>query len=460
MSRELFYDLYRKLSAAQRDATTASQSIDALAALCRERMQSAAPPTDWRADADDCLHVLADSSTLWAVALARWLIGDDVKLAKALLHKANVHHLQQSAAELYDLSAIEEADAILVGCRLCALNATPAISIGWTLSLALSYPAQRNVLLRLLEPLSAPEHHDTCNDELDRTIADASHAAASEKPQASDDSNGSPPGARIEITGGHVIAAGHTILHDLDLTVSRGEHIAIVGRSGAGKSTLLGLLLGWHRLSAGFMTVDGKPLLAAELDQLRRRIAWVDPAIQLWNQSFVDNLTYACEFDELHKVGSIVDAAGLRSVIAKLPQGLQTLLGEGGALLSGGEGQRVRLARTLMQSDVRLALLDEPFRGMDRGQRALLLNEVRAWWAGVTLLCVTHDVSETLGFDRVLVVEDGRILEDGLPKELAARPTRYRQLLEAESEVRETLWQGAQWRRLRLIDGRIESAVQ
>jgi ABC-type bacteriocin/lantibiotic exporter with double-glycine peptidase domain len=373
------------------------------------------------------------AQTLACTALAGWLLVD---------------HFQRTGG-------VSGADLLLVYWVL----KMPAIGRAIT-SLALSYPAQRNVLLRLLEPLSAPEHHDTRNDELDRTIADASHADTREKPQASDDSNGSPPGAGIEITGGHVIAAGHTILHDLDLTVSRGEHIAIVGRSGAGKSTLLGLLLGWHRLSAGFMTVDGKPLLAAELDQLRRRIAWVDPAIQLWNQSFVDNLTYACEFDELHKVGSIVDAAGLRSVIAKLPQGLQTLLGEGGALLSGGEGQRVRLARALMQSDVRLALLDEPFRGMDRGQRALLLNEVRAWWAGVTLLCVTHDVSETLGFDRVLVVEDGRILEDGLPKELAARPTRYRQLLEAESEVRETLWQGAQWRRLRLIEGRIESAVQ
>lgn len=145
MSREPFYDLYRKLSAAQRDTTTASQSINAFAALCREKMQSAAAPTDWRADADDCLHALAGSSVLLAVALAKWLVGDDIELAKALLHKANVQHLQQSAAELYDLSAIEEATAILVGCRLCALNATPAISLGWTLSLSLSYPDSPNV---------------------------------------------------------------------------------------------------------------------------------------------------------------------------------------------------------------------------------------------------------------------------------------------------------------------------
>lgn len=114
-----------------------------------------------------------------------------------------------------------------------------------------------------------------------------------------------------------------------------------------------------------------------------------------------------------------------------------------------------------MQSDVRLALLDEPFRGMDRGQRALLLNEVRAWWAGVTLLCVTHDVSKrTAGFDRVLVVEDGRILEDRLPKELAARPTRYRTTPRSGKRSPGDHVARRAMATLRLIEGRIESAVQ
>lgn len=373
--------------------------------------------------------------TLACTALAGWLLVD---------------HFQR-------IGGVSGADLLLVYWVL----KMPAIGRSIT-SLALSYPAQRNVLLRLLEPLSAPENQDAARAGPDDAVVHL-HPAADPRhgtQEAPEESQGCRRSARIEIRGGHVVAAGHTILSDVDLQVAPGEHVAIVGRSGAGKSTLLGLLLGWHRLSAGSMTVDGKALVASELESLRRQTAWVDPAVQLWNQSFVDNLTYACEFDELHKVGSIVSASGLRSVLAKLPHGLQTLLGEGGALLSGGEGQRVRLARALMQPDVRLALLDEPFRGMDRGQRALLLEEVRTWWRGVTMLCITHDVGETLGFDRVLIVEDGRIAEAGIPKALAARPTRYRQLLDAENEVRENLWQGAQWRHLRLIDGRIENVMR
>jgi ABC-type transport system involved in cytochrome bd biosynthesis fused ATPase/permease subunit len=142
-------------------------------------------------------------------------------------------------------------------------------------------------------------------------------------------------------------------------------------------------------------------------------------------------------------------------VLERLPQGLQTLLGEGGAMLSGGEGQRLRLGRALLATDTRLALLDEPFRGLDRPQRRRLLAEARQWWRGVTLLCVTHDVGDTVGFDRVLVVENGRIVEDGSPRTLGVRSSRYRALLDAERQVEQTLWRGPQWRRIAVQDGRV-----
>lgn len=312
-------------------------------------------------------------------------------------------------------------------------------AIGGTISsLAHCYPGQRNALLRLLEPLSAPEE------------------AAAQTVQHEPAKARSCGGAAIAIQHGRVVAAGHTILQDIDLTVDPGEHVAIVGKSGAGKSTLLGLLLGWHRLADGALQVDGRPFTGAELETLRRHTAWVDPGIQVWNRSFMENLGYATEDDGLARVGDIVDAANLRGVLQKLPQGLQTHLGEGGALLSGGEGQRVRLARALLQTNVRLALLDEPFCGMDRGQRSALLADARQWWKDVTLLCVTHDVSETLGFGRVLVIEDGRIIEDGVPAELAASPSRYRELLDTETLVREHLWRDKQWRRLQMRGGRLD----
>jgi ABC-type bacteriocin/lantibiotic exporter with double-glycine peptidase domain len=299
------------------------------------------------------------------------------------------------------------------------------------------YPAQRNVLSRLLEPLAAPEEAEAAPP-VERGPAEG--------------------GVALELRGGSVLAAGQTILRSVDLAVAPGEHVAIVGTSGAGKSSLLGVLLGWHRLASGQLLIDGRRADARDIEGLRRHTAWVDPAIQIWNRSLLDNLAYASDEEAALGIGDVIAAARLRGVAQKLPQGLQTLLGEGGGLLSGGEGQRVRLARALLAPATRLALLDEPFRGMDRTQRRALLAEARSWWSSVTLLCVTHDVGETLAFDRVLVVEDGRILEDGAPVNLAARESRYRDLLEAEAAVGESIWKGDFWRRLTLADGRLRAS--
>src|SRR5581483_4426636 len=121
---------------------------------------------------------------------------------------------------------------------------------------------------------------------------------------------------------------------------------------------------------------------------------------------------------EASAANQVVDAALLRGVLESLPHGLETKLGEGGALVSGGEGQRVRLGRAMLRRGVQLVILDEPFRGLDREKRRELLARAREFWRGCTLVCITHDLSETQEFDRVLVVEGGRIAEDGTPEDL------------------------------------------
>lgn len=318
----------------------------------------------------------------------------------------------------------------------------PAIGQRLT-TLAHQYPAQRNILLRLLEPLSTPEELETVNPDENIT----------------EDHAGSDRGVSIAIEAGNVIVAGHSILQCINLTIAPGEHVAIVGPSGAGKSTVVGLLLGWHRLASGQLRVDGRRLNGANQQALRQQTAWVDPAVQIWNSSFLDNLTFSAGDSGFDNIADAIDASALRGVLQKLPSGLQTYLGEGGALLSGGEGQRVRLGRALLQTNVRLALLDEPFRGMDRAQRHQLLNDARKWWEKATLLCVTHDVEETLSFKRVLVVEDGRIIEDDEPQKLAARDSRYRDLLNAEKLVRQELWKGNEWRRIHIQNGYVKSTM-
>ena len=304
-------------------------------------------------------------------------------------------------------------------------------------------PAQRNVLLRLLEPLRAP---------------DEARAGKHPAPAAAD----APPTAKavsLTLENASVLAGGHTVLEGLSLHIPAGQHVAIVGASGAGKSSLVGLLLGWHTLSEGRLLVNQQQLRSTMRASLRNATAWVDPGVQLWNRPLLDNLVYASDDDGLGRLAPVIEATGLREVMRTLPQGLRTPLGEGGARLSGGQAQRVRLARAFLQQNVRLAVLDEPFRGLDRGQRAALLEQARRWWKPCTLLCVTHDVGETQQFDRVLVLDGGRIVEDGTPAELLARGGAYSALLQAEDQVRRQMWAGAEWRHLRMDAGQLSGPL-
>jgi ATP-binding cassette subfamily B protein len=311
-------------------------------------------------------------------------------------------------------------------------------ALGQDLAIAArQYPEVRNLTLRLLEPLGAPE-------DVDRAVPPGKRE---------------PTGARgveIALDRVDVRVAGRDVLRGVDLRLAPGEHLAIVGPSGAGKSTLVGLLLGWHRPAAGRVLVDGEPLDAAGLSALRERTAWVDPAVQIWNRSLLDNLRYGCAETDGPAIGRVLETAEMRGLVERLPDGLQTPLGEGGALVSGGEGQRVRLGRSLLRRDVRLVLLDEPFRGLDREQRGRLLAAARSWWKDSTLVCVTHDVGDAAAFGRVVVLDGGHVVEDGAAADLVPRAgSRLAALLDAERALRDGLWGDGTWRRLRLDEGRI-----
>jgi ATP-binding cassette subfamily B protein len=296
------------------------------------------------------------------------------------------------------------------------------------------YPQLRNTTERLLEPLGALE--DTAGEAEGERAASAGGDAA-----------------EIQFVDVAVRAAGKTILEGVNLTIDAGSHVAIVGSSGAGKSSLCGLLLGWHRAASGEVKVDGAPLRGERIERLREKTAWVDPAIQLWNRSLLENIEYG-NSDPATRLAHVLDSADVVRLLERLPDGLQTRLGDGGALVSGGEGQRVRLARAMMRERSRLVVLDEPFRGLDREKRRELLARARRAWSKATLLCVTHDVGETLEFPRVLVIDEGRVVEDGDPRALAAdASSRYRALLDSERVVRRDLWRGKPWRRLELRAG-------
>ena len=254
----------------------------------------------------------------------------------------------------------------------------------------------------------------------------------------------------IRLDGVTVTVGGHVVLEDVDLDLPAGTHAAIIGPSGAGKSSLISLLLGLHTAAAGEVRVDGAPL---DIEALRRDCVWLDPAVQLWSAPMLENLRYGHtgaepDWDE------VLDAAQLHGVVAGLPEGLATPLGAGGGRLSGGEGQRVRLGRGVARRSPRLVLLDEPFRGLDRATRRGLLARLRARWPAATLLCVTHDVVDTRDFPRVLVVEEGRVVEDhaGAP----AAGSLYARLLDEAERADAEVW--ADWRKVRVEGGRVVEA--
>ena len=336
----------------------------------------------------------------------------------------------------------------------------------WTLNLpalgqslatsARQYPMIRNSMRRVLEPLGTPEEDEGVTEwQGDKVTSDRQREVSPLHPFTP-----SPLHTlTLSLEDVTVHAGGHVILEDVNLAIQPGEHVAIVGPSGAGKSSLVGLLLGWHRPAVGRVLVNGEPLVGEQLQTLRRMTAWVDPSVQLWNRPLQENLRYGHATAENSALGKALQEADLYDVLDRLPHGLQTPLGEGGGLVSGGEGQRVRLGRALLHPDVHLVILDEPFRGLDRAKRRQLLANAREQWRDATLLCITHDVAETQDFARVLVIEDGCIVEDGAPQTLADQPSsRYGHLLKADESVRRQRWTDTAWRRLWLAGGVLRDA--
>ncbi len=225
---------------------------------------------------------------------------------------------------------------------------------------------------------------------------------------------------RIEVAGAHyTYPDGRVALRGVDLRLEPGKLLALIGPSGAGKSTLAQLLLGFATPERGAVRVDGRDLADIDARAWRAAIAWVPQRPQLLYGTLSENLLLARPAATREEVWHALERAGAAELVAALPDGLRTVVGEGGAGLSGGEIQRIALARAFLR-DARLVVLDEPTANLDATAAGGILSTLGRLREGRVVLVVAHRVSTVAAADFVAVLEDGRIVETGSPEELAA----------------------------------------
>lgn len=221
-------------------------------------------------------------------------------------------------------------------------------------------------------------------------------------------------------------------LHDVSLRVRRGERVALVGHSGSGKSTLLDLVARFHDPSSGRILADGQDLRALRPGDWLERLAVVQQRPFLFQASIRENVRYGRPAATDEEILAACRDANLGELLERLPQGLDTPVGEGGARLSGGEAQRVTIARALLK-DAEILLLDEATSALDaQSERAVQLALDRLM-AGRTTFVIAHRLATVRGCDRILVLDHGRLIEEGPHDELLARGGSYARLWQLQS---------------------------
>ncbi|AKH21825.1 ABCB family ABC transporter ATP-binding protein/permease [Sedimenticola thiotaurini] len=225
------------------------------------------------------------------------------------------------------------------------------------------------------------------------------------------------------------------ILRDVDFTIRPGEKVAVVGHSGAGKSTLSRLLFRFYDVTRGAVLVDGQDVRTVTQESLRRVIGVVPQDTVLFNDTIYYNLAYGRPEASRSEIEAAAGMAHIRDFIESLPNGYQTLVGERGLKLSGGEKQRIAIARAILKHP-RILVFDEATSSLDTQTEQAILETMREVAEDHTTLVIAHRLSTVVDADQILVMEQGRIIERGSHRQLLEQAGVYREMWQLQQEER------------------------
>jgi ATP-binding cassette subfamily B protein/subfamily B ATP-binding cassette protein MsbA len=223
-------------------------------------------------------------------------------------------------------------------------------------------------------------------------------------------------------------------LSDINLDVSAGQTIALVGPSGAGKTTLCNLVARFYDPTSGAVLLDGRNLTDYDVESFRSVLGVVEQDVFLFDGTIADHIAYARRDATIEEIQAAADTANASEFINRMADGMQTVIGERGVRLSGGQRQRLAIARAVL-ADPRILILDEATSNLDTDSERLIQQSLHQLMEGRTSFVIAHRLSTISGADRICVIEQGRITQTGTHDQLMQSGGRYRSMVEQQVQM-------------------------